>query len=394
MNILEYIFLGAIFLVFFSYVIYPVTLLIYSGLVQVKRDIYFVLGRAKERSSNSNPADLPPVAIIISAYNEAKCIKARVKNLQALDYPKDKIKYYIGSDGSSDDTKNILSAIDDPNLIFVNFESNRGKASVLNDLVAISEADYLVFSDANTDFKIDAVSKLIRHFIGDNQADAVCGELDLFSEATGENLDSAYWKYERILKFNESRIKGLLGANGAIYAIRQRSFLPLPTDTVIDDYTVVFQVAVDGGRVIYEPEAVAFEEVAPSTSDEYKRRVRIGSGNYQTFGRYLRVLKPSYGVLWFTYLSHKVLRWHTPHLLSVALIVSLVLSIDSAWYLFLFTMQCMIYILCYKFRDKRLKIKVLSLVVFWVNMNFALGHGALKYYRGGAKGTWDSTNRD
>jgi cellulose synthase/poly-beta-1,6-N-acetylglucosamine synthase-like glycosyltransferase len=264
----------------------------------------------------------------------------------------------------------------------------------LNDLVAISEADYLVFSDANTEFKDDAVSKLMRHFIGENQADAVCGELDLFSEVTGENLDSAYWKYERILKFNESRIKGLLGANGAIYAIRKSLFLPLLPDTVIDDYTVVFQVAVDGGRVLYEPEAVAFEEVAPSTSDEYKRRVRIGSGNYQAFARYLKVLNPSYGVLWFSYFSHKVLRWHTPHLLLAALIVSLLLSFGSVWYFCLFIIQSVVYVLCYKFRDKKIKIKVLKLLVFWVNMNFALGHGALRFYRGGAKGAWDSTNRE
>jgi cellulose synthase/poly-beta-1,6-N-acetylglucosamine synthase-like glycosyltransferase len=120
---LEYLFWGAISLVFFSYVGYPVTLVIYSGLVQAKRDIYFVLGKASKRSANSNPADLPSVAIIISAFNEANCIEARVRNLEALDYPKDKIKYYIGSDGSSDDTRNILSAIDDPNLVFVNFES-------------------------------------------------------------------------------------------------------------------------------------------------------------------------------------------------------------------------------------------------------------------------------
>lgn len=391
---LEYLFWGAIALVFFSYVGYPLLLIMFSSLIQIKRDIYFVLGGAKERIQNPNSDNLPQVAIIISAYNEAQCIEARVRNLQALDYPKDKIKYYIGSDGSRDSTNDILSAIDDPNLVFVNFEFNRGKASVLNDLVEISEADYLVFSDANTNFKPDAVSKLMRHFVGEYQADAVCGELDLFSEVTGENLDSVYWKYERILKFNESRVEGLLGANGAIYAIRKSLFLPLPSDTVVDDFTIVFQVAVDGGRVLYEPEALALEEVAPSSSDEYKRRVRIGSGNYQAFSRYLKVLNPSYGVLWFCYLSHKVLRWHTPHLLTAALIASLVLSFDSVLYFVLLLVQCLIYVFCYKFRDKKITTKALKLLVFWVNMNFALGHGALKYYRGGAKGTWDSTHRE
>ncbi|MGK0373170.1 MAG: cellulose synthase/poly-beta-1,6-N-acetylglucosamine synthase-like glycosyltransferase [Glaciecola sp.] len=389
----EFLFWLALFLVAYSYAGYPILLIIYSGILQSKRDISFVLGGVESRVRGCETEDLPSVAVIISAFNEGECIAARVKNLQVLDYPKDKIKYYIGSDGSSDNTNEILSAVEDTNLVFVNFEINRGKASVLNDLVAMAEADCLIFSDANTEFKADAVKKLVRHFKGEKQADAVCGELHLFAESTGENLDSTYWKYERILKFNESRINGLLGANGAIYAIRKKSFIPISSDTVVDDFTIVFQVAVGGGKVIYDPEAVALEEVAPSSSDEYKRRVRIGAGNYQAFNRCLKVLNPCYGALWFSYFSHKVLRWHTPHLLLAALIVSFFLSFDSFFYLFLFVSQISVYLASYKLRDKNVSFKALKLVIFWVNMNLALGHGALRFYSGGAKGTWDSTNR-
>jgi cellulose synthase/poly-beta-1,6-N-acetylglucosamine synthase-like glycosyltransferase len=389
----ELLFWLAIVLVVYSYVGYPVLLITYSGILQIKRDVDFVLCKGESRVNRYEAKDLPCVAIIISAFNEAECIAERVKNLQDLGYPKDKIKYYIGSDGSNDLTSDILSGIEDENLVFVNFEKNRGKASVLNDLVAMAEADYLVFSDANTEFKEDALSKLMRHFVGESQVDAVCGELDLYAEATGENLDGAYWKYERILKFNESRINGLLGANGAIYALRKSKFTPIKADTVVDDFTIAFQIAVDGGCVLYDPEAVALEEVAPSTTDEYKRRVRIGAGNYQAFSRYLKVLNPSYGALWFSYFSHKVLRWHTPHLLLAALIISLVLSFDSGFYLILLLVQCVLYFVSYKLRDKLISFKILKLLIFWVNMNLALGHGALQYYRRGAKGTWDSTNR-
>ena len=180
--------------------------------------------------------------------------------------------------------------------------------------------------DANTEFNSDAVSQLLKHFGDDSKVDAVCGELDLYAEASGENLDSAYWQYERVLKFNESKISGLLGANGAIYAIRKNCFKAISPDTIVDDFTIVFQVAVDGGKVIYAPEAVAREEVAPSSADEYKRRVRIGAGNFQAFRRFSKVLSPSFGSRWFTYISHKVLRWHGPHLLLLAFISSLLLS--------------------------------------------------------------------
>lgn len=392
---LEFVFWLSAGLVVYSYALFPFVLIGFSALVQIKRDLCFVLKKHERRiSDNRHSTSMPRVGIIISAYNEGACIAERVKNLQALDYPKDKIKYYIGSDGSKDNTAEVLQGIDDPNLVFVNFEQNRGKASVLNDLVAMAEEEYLVFSDANTEFNSDAVSQLLKHFGDDSKVDAVCGELDLYAEASGENLDSAYWQYERVLKFNESKISGLLGANGAIYAIRKNCFKAISPDTIVDDFTIVFQVAVDGGKVIYAPEAVAREEVAPSSADEYKRRVRIGAGNFQAFRRFLKVLSPSFGSLWFTYISHKVLRWHGPHLLLLAFISSLLLSFSSYLYAALFAVQCLLYLVSYQFRDKNLNNKLFKLLIFWVNMNVALGHGALRYYRGGVKGTWDSTNRE
>lgn len=145
--------------VVYSYAIYPLLLLAISSVSQAQRDLKFVLSGSNSRVTSIGSADLPAVAIIISAYNEADCIRERVENLQALDYPKDRIKYYIGSDGSQDETGSILAAIEDPNLVFVDFEANRGKASVLNVLVRLTEAEYLVFSDANTHFNDDAVLK-------------------------------------------------------------------------------------------------------------------------------------------------------------------------------------------------------------------------------------------
>lgn len=380
-------------LVFYSYAVYPLLLILLSSVVQTKVDIRFVLGKNNRRAVDIDCKELPAVGIIISAYNESKCIAARVRNLQDLDYPKSKIKYYIGCDGSTDDTPEILRSIEDPNLVATIFPENRGKASVLNVLVASADEEILVFSDANTEFRSDAVRKLARHFHGQNPVDVVCGELDLYAGITGESLDSAYWRYERILKFNESRINALLGANGAIYAVRKNAYTPLAPDTVIDDFTMVFNISLDGGLVIYDPEAVAREEVAPSSAAEYHRRVRIGAGNFQAFWRCWRGLIPTSARLWFSYVSHKVLRWHTPHCLVVALLCSLILAFDSLIYQILFLIQCLIYLLCAYFRNREIQSRFLGLVVFWVSMNIALGHGALRYYRGGMQGNWESTGR-
>lgn len=392
MNSLELLFWGLLAVVAYSYAGYPLLLMCWSALVQQKRDLKFVLGKGGERRSGlANVTELPSVAVIISAYNEEKCIEARIQNLLALDYPEDKLTFLIGSDGSSDETVNIAKKFETKQLQFIDFKNNRGKASVLNDLVAQAQADVLVFSDANTEFDTQAVHRLTRHF--SQGVDAVCGELHLVDNASGENQDGVYWLYERVLKFHESRIGGLLGANGAIYAIKKEAYQPIPADTVVDDLTIVLRIAESGGVVVYDPEARAVEEVAPGSGDEYKRRVRIGSGNYQAFHRFLSLLSPTHGALWFTYLSHKVLRWYTPLFLLCALLVTIPLALQSVFYAVVLFAQCATYLFCYRHRNGYAGNKVLRLIVFWVNMNMALGQGALRYYRGGVGGSWSSTSR-
>lgn len=390
---LEALFWGALLLVVYSYAIYPLCLIILSAMSQAMRDVLFVLKGQDKRASVLAVSELPQVAVIISAYNEEGCIAERIENLQALDYPKERIRFLIGSDGSVDKTAEICSGIQDERLVFTDFKQNRGKASVLNDLIEQASADILIFSDANTDFAPDVAKQLCRHFVRNADIKAVCGELDLVDAQSGKNQDGAYWKYERFLKFNEARIGGLLGANGAIYAIRKSAYTPIAPDTAVDDFSIVFRISLEGGLVIYDPESRASEEVAPSQGDEYKRRVRIGSGNFQAFHRFLPALNPKYGALWFCYLSHKVLRWYTPLLLLVSLIASALLSFESLFYAILFLLQLTVYAFSALNRNRPPRFGPFNLLVFWINMNLALGHGALRYYSGNAKGTWGSTNR-
>ena len=386
----------SLWLVFYSYVLYPCLLLFLSACTQIVSDIKFVL-RGSERRPVGNgceePEALPTVAVIISAFNEEDVIEARIDNLANLDYPRERVTFFIGSDGSSDGTADILLASTVENLEPLVFEQNRGKASVLNDLAGRAEADILVFSDANTEFEQDALLKLVRHFGSESGVDAVCGELSLYDPETRDNQDNIYWQYERVLKFNESRIGGLLGANGAIYAIRREAFGVLPADTIVDDFTVVFRISLEGGTAIYDPEARAREEIAPSSTEEYKRRIRIGAGNYQVFHRFKNALIPARPVLWLTYVSHKVLRWYTPLALLVAFVCSALLALGSWIYAALFLLQLLVYAYSVNSRGKTVRNPLLRLIVFWVNMNISLAQGAMRYYRGGVSGAWQSTER-
>jgi cellulose synthase/poly-beta-1,6-N-acetylglucosamine synthase-like glycosyltransferase len=185
----------------------------------------------------------------------------------------------------------------------------------------------LVFTDANTMFRADALRKLVRHFV-DPGIGGVCGRL-VFVKPGEENpeAEGAYWGFETKLKTWESSLDSCLGANGAVYAIRPELFWnALPPNTVVDDFVIGMKVREKGYRMVYDPTAVAEEEL-PEQRAEWKRRVRIGSGDYQAISFCRRCLHPSYGWLAWAFWSHKVLRWFTPHLMLLAAIAAVIGSV-------------------------------------------------------------------
>jgi cellulose synthase/poly-beta-1,6-N-acetylglucosamine synthase-like glycosyltransferase len=366
-----------VLLVAYSYVLYPVLLKFLSLFHPSHGPI-------------EAPANLPPITVVLSAYNEEAVIEERLKNLLSVDYPADRVKILVGNDGSVDGTGSVLASISDHRLQVFDFSTNRGKASVLNDLLQQVETELVVFTDANTGFDEQALTRLVRHF-QDEKVGAVCGELRL--EGQGHNQDGLYWRYEQFLKQLEARLGGLLGANGAIYAIRSELFDSLAADTLVDDFTVVMKIALRGHKVVYDDTALAFEEVAPTEADEFKRRVRIGAGNYQAFTRLLAALNPAHGMLTLTYISHKVLRWFTPHLMIVGVLCAAVLALDSALYLFLLIVVVGLVITTYVGVLAHSRFALLRLLGFWLSMNMALLSGFVLFVRGIRAGTWHSTDR-
>jgi len=379
------ILLLSIFAIVYSYVLFPALL-------------YFInkLSRSSAHDNGGhNEYSLPTVAVVIAAYNEEAHIKDRIENLLQLEYPEDKIKFYIGSDGSDDSTNQIASSYTHESVVFFPFQERRGKASVLNDLASRVNEDVIVFSDANTDFKLDAIILLVEKFI-DADVGGVCGELQILSRENNDNLDSLYWRYERFIKENEGKIDALLGANGAIYAIRKSLFQPIPADTITDDFYIGMMVVKQGFKFLYQPKAIAYEYEPENHSDEFRRRVRIGMGNYQAFARLSHFLNPfTYGRYFFTYFSHKVLRWFTPHLMVLIFVISLLLAGEPLFFMLLL-MQIVIYVFCW-FAYKNIAIKSLprlfSLLVFFVSMNFALLIGSIKYLTQKANPAWQRTAR-
>lgn len=383
--------------ILYSYAGYPIVLMLMSSATQLRSDWRQISGGGSRRVRAG--AQPPRVAVLVAAYNEERHIEERVRNLLSQDYPEHLLHVYVGSDGSDDRTAEILRAIDTPRLTFIDFPMRRGKASVLNDLVSAAREEIIVLTDANTSFRSDAVSMLMRHF-GPADVGCVCGELrllpaDAIDAGATENQDHIYWRYERMLKFFESRIGALLGANGGVYALKRRLYKPIPANTIVDDFWISMQVVEAGERCVYDPEAIATEAIPERIGDEFRRRVRIGVGNYQALRRFFGMLSPSRGAVAISFFSHKCLRWLVPHFMVIALLTNALLAAHPA-FAALLVLQVVFYLAAWIGYRRSITGKAprpLRLPLFFVSMNLGLLIGFWNFVTTNASGTWTRSAR-
>ncbi len=285
---------------------------------------------AVRRARPEPPADpmYPPVTVIVTVYNEAARIEGRLDNLLSLDYPRDRLEIFVGSDGSEDATVELARRYAPFNVRVFAFAFRRGKASMLNDLIPRASGAIVVLADARQQYAPDALKTLVAGFI-DPSVGAISGELILGDVPQGSAVGAGvglYWRYEKHIRRVESRVDSAVGATGAIYALRRELFEPIPADTVLDDVLIPMQIVKSGHRVLFEGRAQAFDCVPATGREEFTRKTRTIAGLFQLIAAQPWLLSPLGNRLWLQVLSHKVLRLFGPVLLVGAFVASAMLA--------------------------------------------------------------------
>ena len=270
----------------------------------------------------------PSISIVVAARNEAARLPARIEDLLAQAYP-GPCEIIVVSDGSTDDPRGALApyqaASGSSRKIHLIEVPAGGKPRALNAGVAASTGEILIFADARQQFAAGAIAALVGNF-SDPAVAGATGELVLDCEergvdtAVGEGI-GLYWKYEKSLRRNESRVWSTLGATGAIYALRRRCWSPLPDATLLDDVLAPMRAVLAGGRIVFEESAVAYDRASTDAATESRRKTRTLAGNYQILAQEPRLLLPFANPVWLQYVSHKIGRLVVPWAL-VALLVS------------------------------------------------------------------------
>ena len=262
----------------------------------------------------------PTVTLVISAFDEARCIGEKLENTLALDYPKDRLEVLVVSDASTDETDHIVAGFFDRGITLLRMPERRGKTAGLNAALRLVRGEIVVFSDANIRYAKDAIRHLVRAF-ADPTVGCVTGD-SRYSDGRGGSAahaqEDTYWGYERLIRRLESGLGSTVGGDGAIFAIRGALYTPLAPEA-INDLVTPLQIVARGYRAVFEPHAVGVE---PSTGDfwrEFRRKRRIVNRSWHGVMSVPAVLDPRrVGLFAWQVWSHKVLRW----LLLPALIVT------------------------------------------------------------------------
>ncbi len=342
----------------------------------------------------------PEIAVICAAYNEEKVIEEKINSTFNTTYPKEKITFYIGTDACTDSTVAIIKKIQlsYPNLKLAEFTTRTGKIGIINKLCTEAPASLLVMTDANVFFKPDTFFELAKHF-KNPEVHMVCGNVikrPLNKETVTQN-ELHYMNFENSLKYAESKQwQIVMGAEGGCYALRKDSFKKVPSNFNVDDFFITCLVLRSKKQILFEPDALVYEDVASTTKNEFTRKARIATGNFQNLFYFKDLLYKFWGKIGFAFLSHKVLRWLTPFFFLLNYICCVMLIKTNVVFEILFFIQLFLLVLPllnYLLVLIKIRINPLISISHFMIMNAALFVGFIRFSKGVGSSVWQPVDR-
>jgi cellulose synthase/poly-beta-1,6-N-acetylglucosamine synthase-like glycosyltransferase len=336
--------------------------------------------------------DLPPVSLIVPLYNEERFVEQKIRNSLAVDYPADRLEVVFISDGSTDGTNAIVRQHQSEQVRLIELPRG-GKAAALNAGVRAARGEILVLTDANVDLAADAVRKIAACF-ADPEVGGVSGRKKYVVRRgadTTEKGENLYWRWDQWQKELESRIGSIFAADGTLYAVRRELYVPIEDPAQADDIAISTRIVLQGHRLVFEREAIAYEEAPVEGRDEFRRKIRVTNHSVRALLNLGSALFTS-GFYSVELLSHKLVRHLIPFFLIPLLLANVVLAVQSPLFRLVLALQLTFYALAAAGAALRHRpggaMKLFSVPYYFCLVNAAAFFGVVAMLRGERVRAW------
>jgi glycosyltransferase involved in cell wall biosynthesis len=376
---MELLFFLTLFLIFFSYIGYPLSLVILS----------LFRNHPVERSQI-----FPSVSLILTVYNEERRIEEKLRNTLELDYPRECFQILVASDGSIDRTNAIVSSYREMGVELLELAERKGKEHAQKAAIAVASGELIVFTDVATILPGESIKTIVSNF-SDPSVGSVSGEdrmLVAEGNVSGENL---YVRYEMWLRGLESRVNSLVGVSGSFFAARKEVCMDFSVEMQSDFRTVLNCIKL-GMRAVTDPLAVGYYKDVSDGRREYERKVRTVLRGITVFfnnTEYLNVVR--YGLFSYQYLCHKLLRWLVPIFLILLLLFNVVLAPRSMFYLIVLAAQFLFYVIGFTGirRTDLINSVFKKIPVYFVLVNISILQAWFRFAKGDRIVRWTPSER-
>lgn len=373
------VFTASILLVFHAYFGYPLTLRI--------------LRTFRRKTVKKEPLEAS-VTLIITACNEERRIKDKLENTIKLDYPQNKLQVLIASDGSTDQTNEIVRSYESHNIQLLDFKERRGKENAQKEAVTHATGEIIIFSDVATLIDPHGLKEIVSNFADPtvgcvSSADRVIGR---DGKPCGEGF---YVRYEMWLRNLESQVNSLVGLSGSFFAARSEVCQDFSGEMQSDFRTVLNSMRL-GLRGVSDPETIGYYQDVADNKREFDRKIRTVLRGLTVFFRNTEFLNPlRYGLFAYQYFCHKLLRWLVPIFLLTAIIANAALSIQSLGFFMILLFHLAFYIIAIlgwiaKTPPSRAMLKI---PLYFVTVNLAIVVAWWRFLRGKRMVMWVPSER-
>ena len=280
--------LAAVVLAHWLVLTLTVLLFVVGALSVLRTAVLLVFARRHSRQPQRAAAtDLPPVSVIVPAYNERVGIEACLRSLCASDYPA--FEVIVVDDGSTDDTADVVRALGLPRVTLIGQE-NAGKPAALMTGIHAAAAEIVVLVDGDTVFEPQSLRHLVAPMV-DERVGAVSGNTKVGNR---RGLIGRWQHIEYVIGFNLDRrmfdvLECMPTVPGAIGAFRRRALDDIggvSDDTLAEDTDLTMGICRAGYRVVYAPMARAWTEAPSSVGALWRQRYRWCYGTLQAMWKH------------------------------------------------------------------------------------------------------------